>query len=107
MRAALLFEELVFDGGEILRRGREVERRNAGREDHVAQRGIADQRVVDRLLHGTRRETDAARGVALRIEIDEQRRALGGGETGRKINGRRGLAAAALLVGACDDLLAL
>ena len=48
-------------------------------------------------------ETDTARRIALRIPIDEQRPAFGHRKTGSEVDGRGGLANAALLICNCDD----
>ncbi len=44
-------------------------------------------------------DAEAGRGVALRVEIDDQHILADGGERGAEIDRRRGLADAALLVG--------
>jgi hypothetical protein len=49
-------------------------------------------------------ETEAAGGVALRIQVDHQDRVSGEGKVRRKIYNGGGLADATLLVGAGDDL---
>ena len=46
---------------------------------------------------------DAARGVGLGVEVDEQDLLARQGEGGGQIDGRRGLADAAFLVGDGDD----
>ena len=77
------------------------------REHHVLPRRahrIGRQRVIDRArLSGALLEAEAAGRVALRIEVHEQRRVAAEREPGRKIDGRRGLADAALLVRDGDD----
>ena len=65
--------------------------------------GVGGQRVVDRAVGGLALQADAAREVGLRVEIDEEDALLGHGEGGREVDGGRGLADAALLVGDGDD----
>ena len=48
--------------------------------------------------------SDAARGVALRVAVDEQDVAAGEGEGGGEVDRRGGLADATLLIGDGDNL---
>ena len=61
-------------------------------EQHLAHRGL-ELALVDAGGHG---------GVALRVEVDQQHAARGGGEGGGQVDGRRRLADAAFLVGHCQ-----
>ena len=64
----------------------------------------SDQRVVDGAGgSGLPFCADAAGQVALRVDVDEQHAPIGEGERGRQVDGRGGLADAALLVGDGDD----
>ena len=63
-----------------------------------------DERVVDGSVGRRRSTPEAARGVALRVEVDDEDAVAGQGEIGREIDDRRGLADAALLVGTGDRL---
>ena len=68
-------------------------------DDGFAQRRFADQHVVGRDAAVAAVDAEAGRGVALRIEIDDQHALADGGERRAEIDRRRGLADAALLVG--------
>ena len=73
--------------------------RHRGGEDGVAQRGFADQHVIGGVAPALAVDAEPGRGIALRIEIDDQHPLADGGERGAEIDRRRGLADAALLVG--------
>ena len=62
------------------------------------------EHVVDRRVEAGLLDSKPGGRVPLRIEVDEQGRALREGEAGREVDGRRGLADAALLVDDRDDL---
>ena len=68
-------------------------------------RGIAGQRVVNRpgrCVLAT--ETNAARQIALRIEVDEEDALIGDRQRGRQIDRRRRFPDPAFLIGDCDDV---
>ena len=65
----------------------------------VAHRGLAGEHVVGRGAARLALDAEPGRGVALRVEIDDQDMLADGGERGAEIDGGRGLADAALLVG--------
>ncbi len=73
--------------------------RYRGRDDGIAQRRFADQDIVGRVLPITAVDAETGRGIALRIEIDDEDFLADGGERGAEIDRRRGLADAALLIG--------
>ncbi len=73
--------------------------RHGRRDDGVAQRRFADQHVIGRIAPVAAIDAETGRGVALRIEIDDQDVFADGGERRAEIDGRRGLADAALLIG--------
>src|SRR5262245_58909299 len=104
MGAAVLVEELVLDRREILRRRGHLEGRDTGPGDHLRQGRGTDQGVVNGALGGPRPNADAARGVRLRVHVDEEGPALGCGQAGSEIDRSRGLTDTALLVGDGDDV---
>src|SRR5262249_26039869 len=104
LTAALLFEQLVLDGREVLARRRDVQRRYLRPRNDVGDVGLADEGVVDGALDGTRRDPDATRGIGLPVQIDEQRASFGRGETRGKVDGGGRLTDATLLIGDCDDV---
>ena len=69
----------------------------------VAQRRFADQHVIGRAVAVAAVDAEPGRGVALRIEIDDQHALADGGQRGAEIDRGRGLADAALLVGERQD----
>ncbi len=92
-------DELELGGDEVLRRGDDVEQRDRRATDDVRHRGLPDEHVVDRALHRLPAHADAARGVALRVAVDEQRPLLCRGEARGEVDGCRRLANPAFLVG--------
>ena len=68
-----------------------------------ATRGLADQQVIGRNLAIGARNAEAGRGIALRIEIDDQHALADGGQRRGEIDRGGGLAHAALLVGESQD----
>src|SRR5262245_24319931 len=99
LSATFSLEELVLHRREVLTRWRNVERRNLSRTNDLRQGFLPDECVVDGVLERARVETDAARSIRLRIEIEEQRRLLGGRETRGEVHRSRGLSDSAFLVG--------
>ena len=97
----LAFESLSTRIGadQVLCRGHDVEIRemHVG-EARLCERRAIDERLVERLSNTIALDADAARRVALWIRVDEERLALGSGERGREVHGRRRLPHAALLV---------
>ena len=71
--------------------------------DRVAQRLLAGEHVVGRETAAAPVDAEAGRGVALRIEIDDQHVLADRGERGAEIDRGRGFADAALLVGDRQD----
>ena len=72
--------------------------------DHrFAQRRFADQHVIGRAVAVAAIDAETGRGVALRIEIDDQHALADRGERGAEIDRGGGLADAALLVGERQD----
>jgi len=75
-----------------------VQPRNRGFMDRVADRDLAGEDVVGRMAPALAVDPEAGRGIALRIEIDNQDVFADGRERGAEIDGGRGLADAPLLV---------
>src|SRR5438445_11643152 len=71
--------------------------------DRLADLAIADEDVVDGGTELILRNADAARGVPLRVAVDEERALFGGSEAGGEVHGGRRLSDAALLVRDRDD----
>ena len=69
----------------------------------LAQRRFADQHVIGRAVAVAAVDAETGRGVALRIEIDDQHALADCGECGAEIDRGGGLADAALLVGKRQD----
>ena len=69
----------------------------------IAQRRFADQHVIGRAVAVAAIDAETGRGVALRIEIDDQDALANRGECRAQVDRRRGLADAALLVGQRQD----
>src|SRR2546430_13204563 len=91
--------DLYLGAGKIEIRRDDEEILESRRKDPLGDRRVAQKRIVDafafELLH-----TDRARGVRLRIEIDQKNAQFFLSQRHAKIDGRRGLAHSAFLV--CD-----
>ena len=66
--------------------------------DHVNDRSALEEDVIDRALEGCLVDAQARRGIALRIEIDQEGAPLGQSEAGREVDRSRGLSDSALLI---------
>src|SRR5690606_20247966 len=75
----------------------------AGVEDGPVERSPVQHDVVGSGPAGGVRDAEPGRGVALRIEVDDQDLAIGRGERGRQVDRGGGLADTALLVRDGDD----
>ena len=96
-------DQLDLGADEVGGRRRDEQRGDVGRPNDVLERDLADERVVDRELDLVARVADAARRVALRIEVDEQHAVPARRDRRGEVDRRRGLADAALLVRDSDD----
>ena len=76
----------------------ELEMREVGGEQSLAEGLGAQQHVIDGWIQVGLLDSQSAGGVALRIKINDQGGAVREGETGRKIHSRGGLADPAFLV---------
>ena len=77
--------------------------RHRGRQDGIAQPRLADQHVIGRVAPVAAVDAEPGRGIALRIEIDDQHPLADRGQRGAEIDRGGGLADAALLVGERED----
>jgi hypothetical protein len=80
-----------------------MQARHRGRHHRVAQRRFADQHVVGRAVAAAAIDAEPGRGIALRIEIDNQHPLADRGQRGAEIDRGGGLADTALLVGERQD----
>ncbi len=95
--------DLELEARQIDGRGRNVEPRDRGGEHRGAQPGVADEDVIGREPPAGAIDAEAGRGIALGIEVDDQHPLADRGERGAEIDGGRGLADAALLIGDGKD----
>ena len=86
------------------RRGNDGEAWDIGRHDQIGDVRIFDDRFIDGVLYLATLKAEAAGGVALRIEVDDENCVAGQGQIRGQVDYGRGLADATLLVGAGDDL---
>ena len=91
-----------FRPGEFEIAGNEPEVRPAGGDDFFRDRALANEGSVNGLAL-ERRKAEAAGGIGLGIEVDEQDARAAVGEAGGEIDRGRGLTHAAFLVGDRDD----
>ena len=92
-----------FDTDKIAVRGHDEQARHRRRHDRIEDRCAAGQHVEGRAEARFDRNPETRRGVALRIEIEDQHLLADGRQRGTEVDGRRRLADAALLVGDSDD----
>src|SRR3989442_1408832 len=91
-------------GAEVLGGRHDVEIREVHvRETRLREGPAVEQRVVQRVPDAVAFDADAARGIRLRVGVDEQRLALSSGKRRGDVDGGRRLPDAALLVGNGDD----
>ena len=91
--------QFELEARQIHRRGRDMQPRHRGRHHRVAQRRFADQHVIGRAVAAAAIDAEPGRGIALRIEIDDQHALADRRQRGAEIDRGGGLADAALLVG--------
>ena len=94
--ALLGADQLDLRAGEVVPRGDHMEMRELRRLGGLERRAGAAEHVVD--LERGPADPERARCVRLRVEVDQERRALGGGQRGGQVDRGRRLADAALLV---------
>jgi hypothetical protein len=86
------------------RAGNQSNARNWRINRQLLERDRVNDRFIDGAIQGVAIEAEAARGIALWIEVDDENPLSGECEIGREIDHRRGLTDAALLVGTGDRL---
>src|SRR5712672_4629656 len=91
--------DLELEARQIHGGRRDVQMWDRGGEYSLAQRPLAGDEIVGRDLPALLVDAEPGRGIALRIEIDDEHALADGGERGAEIDGGRGLADTALLVG--------
>ena len=96
-------DELDLGAGEVEAGRGDEQALDVGRLDAVLERHLVHQHVVHRRLEAAVLDAEPGRGVALRVEVDDQRALAELGQAGADVDRRRGLADAALLVGDGDD----
>ncbi len=99
VRAIARMADLELEARQIHGGRRDVQMRDRGGEYSLAQRPLAGDEIVGRDLPAFLVDAEPGRGVALRIEVDDEHALADGGERGAEIDRGRGLADAALLVG--------
>ena len=96
-------DQLDLGAGEVEAGRGDEQALDVGRLDAVLQRHLVHQHVVHRGLQAAVLDAQPGRGVALGVEVDDQRALAELGEAGADVDRRRRLADAALLVGDGDD----
>src|SRR5712672_641744 len=91
--------DLELEARQIHGGRRDMQMRDRGGENRLAQRSFAGDEIVGRDLPAFLVDAEPGRGIALRIEVDDEHALADGGERGAEIDRGRGLADAALLVG--------
>ena len=76
-----------------------MEPRDGGFEDRLAHRHLAGEHIVSRAAAAFAIDAEPGRGIALRVEVDDQHMLPDGSERRAEIDCGRGLADAALLIG--------
>jgi len=102
--AAVDAYELDVGPDHVAGAGNQGEMADLGEQDHVAGSDVAEQEVIDRGAVVVAAEAEAAGGVGLWVDIDQQRGKAFEGQRGGQVDGGGGLADAAFLVDDGDDL---
>ena len=95
--------DLQLDAKQIERRRHDVETRHRRLDRGLRERSFADQHVIGRNRVRVALDAEAGRGVALRIDVDDQHRLVDRRERRAEVDRRRGLPHPALLVGDRKD----
>ncbi len=101
--AALDADQLHLRAGELAVGADNVVAALRARPLRLVDRGAFQQDVVDAGIEGALVDPRAHGGIALGIEVDHQHPASEPSQSGRQVDGGRGLADAALLVGDAED----
>jgi hypothetical protein len=91
--------DLKLEAGEVQRRWREEKLRHCRGDHRIAHRRGAGEHVIGRSAARAAVDAEPGRGVALRVEIDDQHMLADGGQGCAEIDRGRGLADAAFLIG--------
>uniref|UniRef100_A0A183BUV4 LigA n=1 Tax=Globodera pallida TaxID=36090 RepID=A0A183BUV4_GLOPA len=100
--ARIELDQLDLRARQILRRRHDVEPGDLGGRGDIDEIDIGDEQIIARMLALGPGDAEAGRGIALRIEIDQQDALAGRGERGADIDRRGGLTHPALLIGDSD-----
>ena len=95
-------DQLHFRARKIDRGGYQIEPRNARGHQAFGHGRLIDQQVIGRPFALVRSDANPGRGIALRIEIDQQHFPTRSGQRGGDVDRGGGLAYSALLVGDSD-----
>src|SRR5215207_4862292 len=98
VRAIALMSDLEFHAEEIEGGGRHVKAGHRRLGDGAVQLGLAGEHVIGRETATLAVDAEPRRGIALRVEIDDQNLLANGSERRAEVDRGRGLADAALLV---------
>ena len=101
--AVALLADFQFETGKVECRGRDEELRHGSLQHGVAHRRRTGQHIVGRGPSRLAFDPEAGRGIALRVEVDNQNMLANGSECSAQIDGRRRLADPAFLVRNCQD----
>ena len=96
-------DQLDLRAGQFAIRGHEVEAAGRRRHAHVRDAALAQQHLVHGGVEAALVEPGTRRGIALRIEVDQQHAPLHRDQARGEVDRGGRLADAALLVGHCDD----
>src|SRR5207249_3384751 len=92
-------DELDLGTGEPLPGSNQIEVCERRRNDRLSKLVLTDQGFIDRQTGVVAVDAESAGGIPLRIDVDEQRPMAFLGKAGSQVDGRGGLAYAALLAG--------
>src|SRR5882672_11622687 len=98
MLASLYSDELDLGSHQVDVRRQQTKAGYDGRPDCLLRRLPTQQHVIDRGVETALLDPQPGRRIALRIQVHEERRALGESEPSREIDGGRRLSYAALLI---------
>ncbi len=96
-------DQLDLRADQVDRRRQDAQMGQLRRLNDLVDRLLSHEQIVGRPFDAAAVDADAAGGVALRIDVEEQHTLFGGGERGGQIDRRRCFADAALLIGNGDD----
>ena len=91
-------DHFYFGAGQLAVGGNHVESPALAANAHGRNRRFAEQHLIHRLFKAAFIDAATHRGIALRVQIDQQYTSTGGHQTGGKIDARRGFTHAAFLI---------